>query len=397
MMPGALNGIKVLDFTHVYSGPFCTLLLKDLGAEVIKVERTVGGDPIRVDSPRTEGMEGGTFIILNRGKKSVTLNISKEKGRAVVKDLVKQVDVLVENFSPGTMDKLGLGYEDLSKLNPQLIYASIAAYGQTGPRRDDVGYDPVAQAMGGMTAVTGFPEQPVKCGVAIADFSSGLFTALAISAAIVHRLKTGEGQRIDMSLQDCVWQFSSIEFSPYYFIDGRAPTRTGNGHPTMTPGNVYPARDGSVMIATGVLSQVQRLFRLIGGEDLVNSPMCAQQSERIKYKPRIDALVGDWTKTRSRDEILKELKSIDVPCSVVPSFDEVCNDPQLKAREMVIEVEQLVSGPVTVPGSVFKLSRTPGNVKFPAPFHGEHNQEVYSGMLGYTEQEINDLAGEEVV
>jgi crotonobetainyl-CoA:carnitine CoA-transferase CaiB-like acyl-CoA transferase len=396
-MAGVLDGIKVLDFTNVYSGPFCTLMLKEFGAEVIKIERTTGGDTIRNDAPRTEGLEGGTFIILNRGKKSITLNLKEEKGRAICRDFVKKMDVLVENFSPGTMDALGLGSEEMCRLNPGLIYASIAAYGQTGPRRDDVGYDPVAQAMGGITSVTGLPETPTKCGVAIADFSSGLFTAYSIMAALIHRMKTGEGQRIDISIQDCMWLFSSIEFSPYYFLEGRVPERTGNGHPTMTPGSLYPAKNGSVIIATGVLSQVQRLFRLIGGEDLVNSPMCSPQRERIKYKKEIDALVGEWTKIRTMDEIIKQLKDIDVPCSMVPSFDQVCNDPQLLSRDMIIEVKQLVSGPVKVPGSLFKLSKTPGKAGLPAPFLGEHNQEVYTDLMGYTDEEISNLTNKGII
>src|SRR4030042_5035885 len=179
-MPGALTGIKVLDFTQVYSGPFCTLLLKDMGAAIIKVERPGAGDLIRYDVPHTQGMEGGAFITLNRGKKSLTVNLRTAKGRDICKDLVQKVDVLVENFSPGTMDKLGLGSKELCKLNPALIYASISAYGQTGPLRDYPGFDPVAQAMGGMTAVTGFPDAPVRAAVSIGDFSSGFFATLSI-------------------------------------------------------------------------------------------------------------------------------------------------------------------------------------------------------------------------
>ena len=396
-MKSALDGIKVLDFTHVLSGPFCTLLLKDLGAEIIKVERTVVGDIIRRDSPRTEAMEGGVFIVLNRGKKSITLNLAEKKGRDICRALAKSVDVVVENFTPGTMDKLGLGSRELCGLNPGLVYASLSAYGQTGPRRDDPGYDPIAQAMGGMTSVTGFPEAPTRCGVAMGDLSGGLFTALAIMAALLHRAKTGEGQVIDTSMQDCVWLLTAIEFAPKYFLEGKIPERQGNGHPAMAPGNLYPAKDGSVIIATAAFGQVQRLFRLIGGEDLVNSPLCSQQSERIKYKAQIDVLVGEWTRTRTREEIANQLKSIDVPCCMVPTFDQVCNDPQLLQREMIIEVEQAVSGKVKTPGSLFKLSKTPGNIKFPAPTLGEHNLEVYSSMLGYTEQEITQLAGEGII
>jgi crotonobetainyl-CoA:carnitine CoA-transferase CaiB-like acyl-CoA transferase len=387
----ALEGIKVLDFTQVYAGPFCTLLLKDLGAEIIKVER-LEGDAVRSDAPLTKGLESGTFIILNRGKKSITVNLKTEQGRDICRKLAEQVDVVVENFSYGTMNKLGLGSEDLRKLNPGLIYASITAYGHTGPRRDDPGYDPVIQAMGGMTSVTGMPDTPTKCGVAIADFGAGLFTATAIMAAIVHRMKTGEGQAIDISLQDCIWLLTSIEFSPHYFINGNVPPRLGNGHPAMTPGNLYPSRDGSVRIDTGVLGQVKRLYRVMGREDLINTPLASNQKERIKYREEIDTLVTEWTRTRSTEEIVTALRGVDVPCVRVPTFDEVCNDPQLKERGMITSVEQTISGKVTVPGSVFKLSRTPGEVKVSAPFLGEHNNEVYSDMLGYSEQEIAELA-----
>jgi CoA:oxalate CoA-transferase len=396
-MAASLDGIKVLDFTQVYAGPFCTLLLRDLGAEIIKVERPEGGDTVRNTAPLTKGLESGIFIILNRGKKSITVNLKSEKGRDICRELAKKVDVVVENFSSGIMDTLGLGSQELCKLNPKLIYASISAYGHTGPRRDDKGYDPVAQAMGGLTSVTGMPDTPTKCGVAIADFSTGLFTALSIVAAIVYRMKTGEGQVIDMSLQDSVWLLTSIEFSPHYFIDGKVPQRFGNGHPAMTPGNLYPAKDGSVRIDTGVLSQVERVYRAMGREDLIGTPLCSNQEERIKYREQIDALVTGWTKTRSTEEILSILKHADVPCVKVPTFDEVCNDPHLISREMIIEIEQTISGKVKTPGSLFKLSKTPGNVNFPSPYLGEHNQEVYSSMLGYTEQEIVNLASDGII
>ena len=396
-MTGPLAGIKVLDLTQVYSGPFCTLLLKDLGADIIKVERPGSGDLPRHDIPHTEGMEGGPFIILNRGKKSVTLDLKTEKGRNILKEMAKKVDVLVENYSPGTMEKLGLSSEEICKLNPSLIFASISAYGQTGPRRDYPGFDPIAQAMGGMTAVTGFPDQPNRCGVSIADFSSGFFASMAIVSALFHRLKTGEGQRIDISMQDCIWQLTSIEYSPYYFLHGEVPPRLGNGHSAMIPSNLYPTRDGRVFISAGVLAQLQRLYTAIGRKDLLDTPLGANQAGRYKYREQIDAIISEWTSTRTTDEILDLLKKVDVPCTKLPTFDEVCNDPQLISRDMIIEVEQTISGKVKVPGSLFKLSKTPGNVQYPAPYLGEHNYEVYSEMLGYTEDEINRLSNEGVI
>jgi crotonobetainyl-CoA:carnitine CoA-transferase CaiB-like acyl-CoA transferase len=263
-MPGVLDGIKVLDFTQVYSGPFCTMLLKDIGAEIIKVERPGSGDLTRNDIPHTEGGEGGAYIILNRGKKSITIDLKSPKGREIILRLVKKVDVLVENYSPGTMDKLGLSSKELCALNPKLIYASLSAYGQTGPLRDYPGFDPVSQAMGGMTAVTGFPDRPTRTGVSIGDFSSGFFTAFSIVAALLHRFRTGEPQTIDISMQDCIWQLTSIEYSPYYFLNHQEPPRLGNGHSAMIPCNLYPTKDGRVIINAGVLSQVHRLYTAIG-------------------------------------------------------------------------------------------------------------------------------------
>ncbi len=397
-MASVLEGIKVLDLTQIYAGPFCTLLLRDLGAEIIKVERPDSGDLIRNDIPHTEGLEGGPFIILNRGKKSITVNLQTEKGRDIIKELVKKVDVLVENYSPGTMDKLGLGSKDMCKLNPKLIYASISAYGQTGPRRDYPGFDPVAQAMGGMTSVTGFPDNPIRCGVSIADFSSGFFTSLSIIAALYHRQKTGQGQSIDISMQDCIWQLTSIEFAPYYFINHEIPPRLGNGHAAMIPCNLYPTKDGErVYINAGVLAQVHRLYTAMGRQDLINTPLGANQNERVKHRNEIDEAISAWTKTKTSHEIQDILKKADVPCTKLPSFDEVCNDPQLLSRNMIIEVEQKVSGKVKVPGSLFKLSKTPGRINYPAPFLGENNQDVLSEMLGLTEQEIARLDDEGVI
>jgi len=396
-MAGALAGIKVLDFTQVYSGPFCTMLLKDLGADIIKVERPGSGDLTRNDIPHTEGGEGGAYIILNRGKKSITVDLKSDRGRKICTDLVKKVDVLVENFSPGTMDKLGLNSAEMCKINPKLIYASISAYGQTGPKRDYPGFDPVAQAMGGMTAVTGFPDIPTRCGVSIADFSSGFFNCLAIVAALFHRQKTGEGQVIDISMQESIWQLTSIEFSPYYFLQGENPPRLGNGHSAMIPSNLYPTRDGRIFISAGVLSQVHRLYTAMGREDLIATPLGQNQNERYKRRAEIDSLISDWTKERFTDDILALLKSYDVPCTKLPTFSEVCNDTQLISRNMIIEVEQALSGKVKVPGSLFKMSRTPGNIQYSAPLLGENNEEVLSDFLGYSEEEIVKLSNEGVI
>ncbi len=396
-MAGVLDGIRVLDFTQVYSGPFCTMLLKDLGAEIIKIERPGSGDLTRNDIPHTEALEGGNYIILNRGKKSLTVDLKSEEGRNICKELVKKADVLVENFSPGTMGKLGLNSEVMCAINPRLIYTSISAYGQTGPKRDYPGFDPIAQAMGGMTAVTGFQEQPTRTGVSIGDFSSGMFTALAIVSALFHRLATGEGQTIDISMQDCIWQLTSVEYSGYYFLNGVEPPRYGNGHSAMIPCNLYPTSDGFVIISAGVLSQVHRLYTAIGRADLIDTPLGANQNERFPHRQEIDDIISAWTKTKKTGEIAEIMQKADVPCTRLPKFSEVCNDEQLKSRNMIIEVEQALSGKVKVPGSLFKMSRTPGNIQYPAPFLSEHTQEVLSEYLGFSEEKIVELSNKGII
>jgi CoA:oxalate CoA-transferase len=399
-MAGALDGIKILDFTMWHSGPFCTLLLRDLGAVIIKVERTVkdGGEAPRKNKPNTAAEESGHFILLNRGKKSITLSIPTQKGKEIVKALAQKVDVLIENFTPGAMDKLGLGSKELCQINPKLVYASISGFGHSGPRQFDVAFDPVAQAMGGMMSANGYSDgSPTKVGVPMADLITGTITAVAILAALRHRDKTGQGQVIDMSLQDCVFLPTSMWCGPTYFIDGKVPQRYGNGDEWLTPANLYPCKDGYVYIASPLLGQTQNLYKTMGRADLLNTPLCAEGNIRIKYKKEIDDLIGQWTKTKKVIEVLDALKKADVPCSAVPDFAQVCEDPQIKQREMVIEVEQVLSGKVKAAGSVFKMSRTPGNIKYPSPFLGENNLEIYGELLGYSEAELARMADEGVI
>ena len=325
------------------------------------------------------------------------MNLKEKKGIDICKELVRRVDIVVENFSPGTMEKLGLGSEELCKINPSLIYASISAYGQTGPMKDYPGFDPVAQAMGGMTMVTGYPDSPTRCGVSIADFSSGSFTAFSIIGALFHRLRTGEGQTIDISMQESIWQLASIEYAPYYFLNGEEPPRLANQHSAMIPCNLYSTRDGKVFIMAGVLDQLRRLYTVMGREDLLKTPLYSNQNERFKYRDDIDNLVKEWTKDKTTEEVQTILKEVDVPCSKLPAFSEVCNDPQLLSRNAIIEVEQLISGKVKVPGSIFKLSKTPGKIDYPAPFLGQDNYQVLSEILGYSDEKISRLSEDSII
>lgn len=397
-MAKALENVRVLDFTRFYAGPFCTMLLQDLGAEIIKIEIPGSGDAIRNFTPITEGGEGYIFINLNRGKKSITLNLESEKGREIARELVLKSDILVENFHPGVMDEFGLGYKELSEINPSLIYASISGFGQTGPYSSQVAYDMIAQAMGGLMSVTGFPNNPpTRAGTAIGDFISSFYTAIAILAALRHKEKTGEGQLIDISLQDCIWALTAIEYAPLYFLTGNTPQRYGNGVFNVTPFETYPTKDGYAAICIVTVGQWETFIRAIGRRDLIGVAKYATQNDRVKYRTEIDALVSEWTKARTTAEVVGELSNAGLPCSPLPTFDEVANDPQLLSRQMTIEVEQLISGRLKVPGSVFKLSKTSGDASSPAPFLGQHNYEVYSNLLDYSEQEVTRLADDGVI
>ena len=397
-MPGALNDIKVLDFTRMYAGPFATSLLADLGAKVIKVEIPGGGDPVRDLPPQTDGGESYIFVNLNRSKESITINLSSEKGKQICRELVKEVDIVAENFTPGVMDRLGLGYEDIKKINPQVIYASLSGYGHTGLHCSLPSFDTLAQATGGFMSVTGFPDGlPVKSGPAVADFTGSFYVVISVLAALHHRSMAGEGQHIDISLQDGMWALTAIQFSPTYFLTGEAPQRLGNRQIEATPFGVYTAKDGYVAIAIVTVGQWQNFLKTIGKEDLLSVQKYAVQKERIKYWKEIDALVEEWTQTRTVEEVVEILNSAHLPCSSVLTVDKVANDPHLLSREMIIEVEQLVSGKLKVPGSVFKLSKTPGNASLPAPFLGQDNYKIFSNLLGYSEAKIRHLTDEGVI
>ncbi len=397
-MARALENIRVLDFTRFYTGPFCTMLLRELGAEIIKIEIPEGGDTPRNAAPMTNGGEGYIYVNLNRGKKSITLNLKTEKGRQIARELMLKSDVVVENFHAGEMDELGLGYEVISKQRPSLIFASISGFGQTGPYSHRASYDMVAQAMGGLMGVTGFPDKPpTRVGVAMGDFVSSLYTDIAILAALRYKDKTGEGQLIDISLHDCIWALTAIEYAPLYFMSGEIPQRYGNGLYNVTPFNTYLTRDGYAVICIITNGQWDSFVKVIGRGDLAGQSQYATLIERIKYRDEIDTMVSEWTGARTTAEVLEELGKAGLPCSAIPTFDKIANDPHLLSRKMIIEVEQLISGKLKVPGSVFKLSKTPGDAASPAPFLGEHNLDVYSGLLGYSEQEITGLSNEGVI
>ncbi len=392
----ALDGIKVLDFTRALAGPFCTLKLAQLGAEVIKVEIPGEGDGSRTQIPQTEGGESYMFISTNRGKKSITLNLASEKGRQICLQLVQKADVAVENFSPGVMDRLGLSYEELTKVNPKLIYASLSGFGHTGPYSSRPAYDTIGQAMGGLISVNGPADgPPMRVGIAIGDMGAGLYTTIAILAALQHRATTGEGQYIDISMQDCIWDLTGNASVSVYFGTGTGPQKAGNR--TMGTFGLFPTRDGDVVINVVTTGQWERLLRVMRREDLLGVAKYADRAGRSENAEEIGALVEGWTRQRTADEIVRLLSEAHLPASPVPTFEQVVSDPHLLSRGMIAEVEQVISGKVKVVGSPFKMSRTPADPTLSSPFLGEHNQEIYCGVLEYSEEEVAKLADDGII
>jgi crotonobetainyl-CoA:carnitine CoA-transferase CaiB-like acyl-CoA transferase len=393
-MAKALEGVRVLDFTQYLSGPHGTSVLSELGAEVIKIEMPGKGEPERQAMPMTPKRESYQFLSYNRGKKSITLNLKSPKGVEIAKKLAAKVDILVENFAPGGMDRLGLSYDEVSKINPGIIYASISGFGQTGPRRNDVSYDVVAQAMGGLMSVTGYPGgEPLKAGVSLGDYMGGYNGVIAILAALYYRTVTGEGQAIDISMQDGIWAMVFPDRANY-FDTHVVPKRFGNKLSSSAPFGVYNARDGHVVICTITDPQWQKVLQAMGREDLIGEQRYGTRENRTKNMEEVDSLVQAWCKEKTVEEVFALLKKFGVPCSPLPAFDQVASDPHLQSRDMIVEVDQPISGKVKLSGSVYKMSKTPGDRKQVVPAVGEHNKEIYGELLGIDAQEMQKLREE---
>jgi crotonobetainyl-CoA:carnitine CoA-transferase CaiB-like acyl-CoA transferase len=372
-------------------------VLSELGAEIIKIEMPGRGEPERVAMPMTPKRESYQFLSYNRGKKSITLNLKDPKGMDLAKKLVAKVDILVENFAPGVLERLGLSYEEAKKINPGIIYASISGFGHTGPRKNDVCYDVVAQAMGGLMSVTGQPDgEPLKTGCSLGDYMGGYNGAIAILAALHYKKVTGEGQSIDISMQDGIWAMAFPDRANY-FDTGVTPKRFGNKLSSSAPFGAYNAKDGYVVICTITDDQWHKVLQAMGREDLISEEKFSTREKRTKNMEEVDALVNGWLKDMTAEDAIAALKKFKVPCSPLPTFDEVANDPHLLRREMIVEVEQPVSGKVKLSGSVYKMSKTPGDRSMRVPDVGEHNGDIYGGLLGLSAGEIEALKTESVI
>jgi crotonobetainyl-CoA:carnitine CoA-transferase CaiB-like acyl-CoA transferase len=390
----ALEGVTVLDLTRVLSGPYCTMLLADMGARVIKIEQPGRGDDTRGWGPPFVHGESAYFLSVNRNKESVTLNFKDADGRTLLDRLIERADVLVENFRPGTLTRLGLDYTALAARFPRLVYCSISGFGQTGPRREEAGYDAVMQAEGGLMSITGAADGPsFRLGVAIADIVTGMFAAQGIATALYSRERTGFGQLVDVGMLDSVTALLSYQ-AGIFFATGSAPGRLGNRHPTIVPYETFAASDGDFVLAVGNDDQWRRFCEVSG---LPDDERFATNRQRVtgyaELKPRLDGVL----RTRTRSEWIERLTAAGVPCGSVRNLEEVFADPQLAARDMVSELPHPTTGALRVVGTPIKLSRTPGEIRTPPPVLGQQTDAILSGELGLTGPELSRLRSRGVV
>ena len=396
MSGSALGNILVLDLTRALAGPYCTMMLADLGAEVVKVEIPKRGDDTRQWGPPFAGGESAYFLSANRGKKSLTLNLKTEQGREIVRQLAKRADVLVENFYTGTMDEWGLGYKALRAFNPRLIYCAITGYGQTGPYSHRPGYDFIVQAQGGVMSVTG-PEEgpPMKVGVSIVDVTAGMFAAMAILAALYERETSNEGQFVDIALLDTEVAWLA-NVGGNYLTSGRRPARYGNGHPNIVPYGPFPTQDGWIAIAAGNDRQWQDLCALAGWNDLVADPLYATNPSRVENRRALIAILEERFRQRTTAEWEQALLEVNLPCGPINAIDQVFADPQVLARDMLVELSHTTAGNIRVAGSPLKLSRTPVRLDQAPPTLGQHTVTVLAD-LGYSQEEIDRLLDQGIV
>jgi formyl-CoA transferase len=394
---GPLSGVRVLDLTRVVAGPYCSMFLGDLGADVVKIEQPGAGDDTRGWGPPFAGGESAYYLCINRNKQSLTLDLKSQRAVELLRDLVKAADVIIENFRPGTMERLGLGEKELRELNPRLIYASLTGFGADGPMSDWPGYDLIVQAWGGLMSITGTPEgEPVKVGVAIIDLVAGLMLGKAITAALFAREKIGVGQRIDTSLLEAEVA-SLINVGSNYLVGGKVPTRWGNAHPNIVPYQNFQTADGYLVI--GVASEViwKRFCEAVGQRDLINDPRFADNSKRVENRSELIAILSRTFLQRRNDAWFKLLTDAEVPCAPVQTIDQVFQAPQVLQRDMLIEIDHPTAGKVRMAGIPVKFSVTPASVRMPPPLLGEHNDEILESWLGLSADSIDELKKEKVI
>ena len=391
-MIAPLQGIRVLDLTQVLFGPFATMLLSDLGAEVIKVERPEVGEIARGNGPFVKEL-GTYFLSLNRGKKSITLDLASEQGKAIFLKLTETADVLIQSFVPGTMEKLGLGYDVVKQRNPRIIYVSGSGFGQYGPYAQKPAFDIVIQAMGGVMSITGEPGgPPIRPGVSYGDIAAGLFLCIATLAALQERHASGKGQLVDIAMLDC--QITVLENAFVRYLNtGEIPRPLGTRHPVITPFQVFQTKDGYVAVAIrgGFKDQWPLFCAAINRLDIMDDPRFADGWLRTQNYEVLEPIFAEAMKAKTTQEWVEELEQLDIPCGPVNTIPQVAADPQVAARDMIIEVHHPGAGNFKVVNTPFKFSRTPCRAEKACPDLGEHTQEILGDLLGMTRKEINKL------
>ena len=394
---GVLSGVKVLDLTRVLAGPYCGMMLADMGAEVIKIEQPGKGDDARSNFPIVEG-ESAYFMNLNRNKRGITLNLKHPEGKQVFEDLVKQSDIVLENYRPGVMEKLGLGYKSLRALNPGIIYGAVSGFGHYGPYSQRAGYDIIGQAMSGLMSTTGWPDSPpTRTGTAIADVMGGISCCVGVLAAYVNKLKTGEGEKVDVALVDSM--VSALEIiNIIYLCTGSIPQRIGNRYEAIYPYDSFQASDGEVVIACGNDKLFSILCEVMGSPELLQDPRFSRNNQRVLNHAQLKPLVEAWTKPRTIDEIVEILLDAGIPAAPINTIDRVAADPHIAgAREMFVECDHPKAGKIRITGNQLKFTGHKIDTFRPAPLLGQHTGEVLAEKLGLSPEDVARLEREGVV
>jgi crotonobetainyl-CoA:carnitine CoA-transferase CaiB-like acyl-CoA transferase len=381
-MAGALQGIQVLDLTRILSGPYCTMMLGDMGADVIKVENPEGGDDTRGWGPPFLNGVSTYYISINRNKKSLTLNLKHEKGKEILADLIRRSDVVAENFRPGTLDKLGFAWEEIQRINPRAILTSVSGFGHTGPRASEPGFDIVIQGEGGLMSITGEPDgPPTKVGASVADIVAGMLAAQGTILALYHREKTGRGQKVDISMLD--GQVALLTYhANSYFATGNIPPRRGNKHPSITPYETYACADGYLNLGVGNDSLWRRFCDSMELSEIRDDPRFAVNADRVKNREVLAGLLVPLFADLKVAPTLAALKEAGIPCGPINDLSQVFSEPQVIARDMVLDMDVPEAGPTKLTGVPIKLSETPGAVKTPPPSLGQHTEEILDSLLG---------------
>ena len=401
-MSGPLSHLRVLDLSRVLAGPWAAQNLADLGAEVIKIERPGSGDDTRgwgppwlKDGAGRDTRESAYFLSANRNKKSVTLDISKPEGQAIVRALAAKSHVLIENYKVGDLARYGLAWEELKKLNPRLVYCSITGFGQDGPHAARPGYDFIFQGMGGLMSITGERDDqpgagPQKVGIAITDVLTGMYASLAIVAAVSHGERTGQGQHIDAALLDTIVAFNANQIVSY-FCSGRIPLRFGNAHANVVPYEVFPTADGHIILAVGNDGQFERFCEAAGCPGLATESRFKTNSQRIVHRAELIPLIAEIMRTRSKREWIEALEAVSVPCGPINNMKEVFEDPQVRHRELRVDMPHPLGGVAPLVASPMRLSETPVEYRHAPPLLGQHNEEILKGLLGKSDADLAAL------